>query len=204
DNGAMDDPLDIPDHLFQKWMQAAIAAGSKNPKLMVLSTASKEGKPSSRTVFSNKFDKDGVVWYTSYESQKGVELSENPRAALLFYWGELSCQVKVEGSVEKVSEEESEQCFKSRPRGNQIGAIASQQSSVVPGRQYLQDKYKEVEEKFSDGSVIPRPKHWGGYRLKPEVFEFWQAQPPRLADRIRYTLAEVDGSQAWKIDRLAP
>ncbi|KAK9758293.1 hypothetical protein RND81_01G221100 [Saponaria officinalis] len=189
---------------FRRWFDDAIATGSKDAKLVAVSTVSKEGKPSSRMVILNKFDEDGFVWYTSYESQKGVELSENPNAALLFYWGELSRQVRVEGTVEKVSEEESEQCFKTRPRGNQIGATATVQSSVVPGRQYLQEMFKEVEDRFSNGAVIPKPEHWGGYRLKPEVFEFWQAQPPRPADRLRYSTAEIDGSRVWKIDRLAP
>ncbi|KAL9229156.1 hypothetical protein vseg_004654 [Gypsophila vaccaria] len=189
---------------FQKWFGDAIATGSKDARLVAVSTVSKEGKPSSRMVILNKVDENGFVWYTSYESQKGVELSENPNAALLFYWGGLSRQVRVEGTVEKVSEEASEQCFKTRPRGNQIGAAATIQSSVVPGREYLQEKFKEVEDRFSEGVVIPKPKHWGGYRLKPEVFEFWQVQPPCPADRLRYCITENDGSRAWKIDRLAP
>ncbi|KAJ8445077.1 hypothetical protein Cgig2_029449 [Carnegiea gigantea] len=113
-------------------------------------------------------------------------------------------QVRVEGPVEKVSEQESEKYFHSRPRGSQIGAIVSNQSSVVPGRHFLQEKYKELEEKFSDGSLIPKPKYWGGYRLKPEVYEFWQGQPSRLHDRLQYTPVEADGRRVWKIERLAP
>ncbi|XP_022768404.1 pyridoxine/pyridoxamine 5'-phosphate oxidase 1, chloroplastic isoform X2 [Durio zibethinus] len=138
---------------------------------------------SSRMVLLKGVNKDGFVWYTNYESRKARELSENPHAALLFYWDGLNRQVRVEGSVQKVSDEESEQYFHSRPRGSQIAAIVSKQSTLVPGRDVLHQQYKELEEKYSDGSLIPKPKHWGGYRLQPERFEFWQGQQSRLHDR---------------------
>ncbi|KAA8538147.1 hypothetical protein F0562_027755 [Nyssa sinensis] len=194
------DPFDQ----FQKWFDDAVAAGLKEPNAMALSTAGKDGKPSSRMVLLKGVDKDGFVWYTNYESQKACEISENPHASLLFYWGGLNRQVRVEGSVQKVSDEESEQYFHSRPKGSQIGAIVSKQSTVIPGRHVLHQEYKELEKKFSDGSLIPKPKHWGGYRLKPESFEFWQGQQSRLHDRLRYTPKEIDGRKVWKIDRLAP
>ncbi|KAL9229155.1 hypothetical protein vseg_004653 [Gypsophila vaccaria] len=194
------DPLDQ----FRKWFDDAIAAGLKEPNAMAISTASKDGRPSSRMVLLKGVDKNGFVWFTNYGSQKASEISENPHAALLFYWDRLNRQVRVEGPVEKIPEEESLHYFHSRPRGSQIGAIVSKQSSIVPGRQYLQDKYKELEERFSDGSVIPKPNYWGGFRLHPKVFEFWQGQPSRLHDRLRYSPVDVDGKRAWKIDRLAP
>ncbi|KAK9270535.1 hypothetical protein L1049_026116 [Liquidambar formosana] len=194
------DPIDQ----FCKWFDDAVAAGLKEPNAMALSTAGKNGKPSSRMVLLKGVDKDGFVWYTNYESRKAHEISENPRAALLFYWDGLNRSVRVEGTVEKVSDEESDQYFHSRPRGSQIGAIVSKQSTIVPGRNFLHQEYKNLEEKFSDGSLIPKPKHWGGYRLKPELFEFWQGQKSRLHDRLQYSPDEIDGSQVWKIDRLAP
>ncbi|XP_068641590.1 pyridoxine/pyridoxamine 5'-phosphate oxidase 1, chloroplastic isoform X2 [Aristolochia californica] len=189
---------------FRKWFDDAISFGLREPNAMALSTAGKDGKPSSRMVLLKGIDEQGFVWYTNYESRKGHQISENPQAALLFYWDALNRQVRVEGIVEKVSEEESDKYFHSRPRGSQIGAIVSQQSSLVPGRHLLHQEHKELEDKFSDGSLIPRPEHWGGYRLKPKSIEFWQGQQSRLHDRLLYTPTEADGRQVWKIVRLAP
>ncbi|GMY07002.1 pyridoxine/pyridoxamine 5'-phosphate oxidase 1, chloroplastic isoform X1 [Fagus crenata] len=194
------DPIDQ----FCKWFDDAVTAGLKEPNAMALSTAGKDGKPSSRMVLLKGVDKDGFVWYTNYDSRKAHELSDNPHASLLFYWDGLNRQVRVEGSVQKVPDEESEQYFHSRPQGSQIGAIVSKQSTVVPGRHVLHQQYKELEEKFSDGSLIPKPKNWGGYRLKPELFEFWQGQKSRLHDRLQYSPREINGQQVWKIERLAP
>ncbi|KAJ1389367.1 YjeF N-terminal domain [Sesbania bispinosa] len=168
-----------PINQFRKWFDDALAAGLKEPNAMALSTVGKDGKPSSRMVLLKGLEKDGFVWYTNYESQKGRNLSENPHAALLFYWDGLNRQ----GPVQKVSDEESEQYFHSRPRGSQIGAIVSKQSTVVPGRHVLYEEYKELEQKYADGSLIPKPKNWGGYRLTPQLFEFWQGQKSRLHDR---------------------
>ncbi|GAB4844933.1 Pyridoxine/pyridoxamine 5'-phosphate oxidase 1, chloroplastic [Ancistrocladus abbreviatus] len=193
------DPFDQ----FQKWFDDAVAAGLREPNAMALSTAGKDGRLSSRIVLLKGFNKDGFVWYTNYESRKAHQLSENPSAALMFYWDGLNRQVRLEGSVEKVSEEESERYFHSRPRGSQIGAVVSNQSGVV-AREAIHQKYKELEERFSDGSLIPKPKYWGGYRLKPELFEFWQGQPSRLHDRLQYSLVVVDGKLSWEIARLAP
>ncbi|CAM8982202.1 unnamed protein product [Rhodiola kirilowii] len=194
------DPMDQ----FQMWFSDALAAGVREPNAMALTTSGKNGKPSSRMVLLKGVDKDGFVWYTNYESRKGREISENPNASLLFYWDSLNRQVRVEGTVEKVSEEESEQYFHSRPRGSQLGAIVSKQSSVVPGRQALSQLYKQLEEEFSDGREIPKPAHWGGYRLKPKLWEFWQGQPSRLHDRLQYTPEETEGNIAWRVVRLAP
>ncbi|KAJ3673717.1 hypothetical protein LUZ60_005709 [Juncus effusus] len=188
------DPFDQ----FQKWFEEAVGAGLREPNAMALSTVGKDGKPSSRIVLLKGFDKDGFVWYTNYESKKACDLSENPHASILFHWNQLNRQVRIEGPVEKVSKEESENYFHSRPRGSQLGAIVSKQSSVLPGRNVIYEAYKELEEKYSDGSVIPKPDYWGGFRLRPNLFEFWQGQPSRLHDRIQYTAKE---GQVWDIER---
>ncbi|KAL4558996.1 hypothetical protein LXL04_031126 [Taraxacum kok-saghyz] len=189
---------------FQKWFDDAMAAGLKEPNAMALSTAGKDGKPSSRMVLLKGFDKDGFIWYTNYGSRKAKDLSENCYASVLFYWDGLNRQVRIEGCVAKVSEEESQHYFHSRPTGSQIGAIASKQSTVIPGRDFIHQQYKDLEAKFCDGASIPKPNYWGGYRLKPEFFEFWQGQTSRLHDRLCYFPEQANGTNIWKIKRLAP
>ncbi|XP_057806324.1 pyridoxine/pyridoxamine 5'-phosphate oxidase 1, chloroplastic-like isoform X2 [Salvia miltiorrhiza] len=159
---------------FQKWFDVAKAAGLKDPDAMALSTATKDGKPSSRVVQLKKVDQGGFVWCSNYRSRKGSEISENPHASLLFYWSALNRQVQVEGVVQKVSNEESEQYFHSRSRDIQIAPALGIQSTVIPGREVVHQQYKELEEKYPEGTTIPRPQQWGGYRLVPERFEFWQ------------------------------
>ncbi|KAK3153587.1 hypothetical protein QOZ80_2BG0177900 [Eleusine coracana subsp. coracana] len=200
ENQVMPDPFDQ----FVRWFDEAVSAGLREPNAMALTTVNKEGKPSSRMVLLKGVDKQGFVWYTNYGSRKAHDLSENHNAALLFYWNEMNRQVRVEGSVQKVPEEESEKYFHSRPRGSQLGAIVSKQSTVIAGREVLQQTYKELEQKYSDGSMIPKPEYWGGYRLTPTLFEFWQGQQSRLHDRLQYSLCDADGSKMWHIERLAP
>ena len=166
---------------------------------MTLATATKDGRPSARIVLLKSFDQDGFVFYTNYDSRKGMELAQNPQACLLVYWSPLWRQVRIEGPVEKVSTAESDQYFHSRPLGSKIGAWASNQSSVIESRDALDQQFKEFGFKFGDN--VPRPSHWGGYRVRPKVIEFWQGQENRLHDRLRYTLRD-DGN--WLIERLAP
>ncbi|GFP98471.1 pyridoxine/pyridoxamine 5'-phosphate oxidase 1 chloroplastic [Phtheirospermum japonicum] len=184
---------------FQKWFDDAVASGMKEPNAMALSTTGKDGKPSSRMVLLKGFDADGFVWCSNYESRKGREISENPHAALLFYWSALNRQVRIEGFVQKVTDEESEQYFCSRPREIQIAPAVSNQSTEVTGREFLQQQCKEMEEKYPEGSMIPRPQHWGGYRLIPERFEFWQGDESSLQIKLRYFTEDIDGRKEWRI-----
>ena len=186
---------------FEKWFQELPAAGvnGQDSISMTLATSTKDGLPCARIVLMKSFDDDGFVFYTNYNSRKGEELSENPRACLLFYWPQLWRQVRIEGPVEKVSAEESDQYFHSRPLGSKTGAWASNQSQPIGSRQELEKRFEEFDSKFADN--VPRPPHWGGYRVKPEIMEFWQGRPDRLHDRFRYTL---QSNGTWSTDRLAP
>ncbi|HEY2329771.1 MAG TPA: pyridoxamine 5'-phosphate oxidase [Verrucomicrobiae bacterium] len=166
---------------------------------MTLATVDKNGKPSSRTVLLKSVDERGFIFFTNYDSRKGRELAENPNAALTFFWPELERQVCVAGTVTKLPAAESETYFKSRPRGSQIGAWASDQSEIVSDRAFLETKWRELETKFPND--VPLPPNWGGFILQPERIEFWQGRPSRLHDRFNYT-RQADGS--WKIERLAP
>ncbi len=192
---AGDDP--IP--LFQKWMDAAIAASIHDPNAMTLSTCGADGVPRGRVVLLRDVNARGFVFYTNYESQKAHELKENPAASLCFFWAELSRQVRIEGRVKKNGGVDSDTYFASRPRGHQIGALASAQSQIIGSREELQKRAKEIEADFA-GRPIARPAGWGGYCLAPQRIEFWQGQLDRLHDRLRY---ERDGV-GWKRVRLAP
>jgi pyridoxamine 5'-phosphate oxidase len=185
---------------FGNWFTAAIEAGIADVNAMSLATATSDGKPTVRIVLLKGFDHDGFVFFTNYESEKGRQLEANPNAALGFYWIELDRQVRITGPVEQTSREESERYFHSRPAGSQLGAWASRQSEVIDGRRVLDARMAEATERYGD-QPIPLPPHWGGYRLKPDVVEFWQGRPNRLHDRFRYK-RRADGG--WHIDRLAP
>ena len=170
------------------------------PNAMTLATASADGLPSARVVLLKGFDEKGFVFFTNYESFKGTQLDENPKACLVFFWKELERQVRILGVVSKLPEEESDAYFHSRPVGSRIGAWASPQSQVIQNREWLERTFDQRKVEFGEGN-IPRPPHWGGYLVKPVIVEFWQGRFSRLHDRIQYTLQE-DG--AWKIERLAP
>ncbi|MFL5731223.1 MAG: pyridoxamine 5'-phosphate oxidase [Cytophagaceae bacterium] len=184
---------------LKSWLDEAIASEVHEPTAMSLATVGKDHKPSSRIVLLKGLTETGLVFFTNYESKKGTELFQNPDAAILFFWPELERQVRVEGKVKRTSSEESTDYFRSRPKGSQIGALCSPQSQVIPDREFLEKKKSELEKKYSDTDV-PRPEHWGGYKLIPSMFEFWQGRESRLHDRLQFTLSET----GWKIERLAP
>ena len=184
---------------FQIWFDEACAAEFIEPNAMNIATVNESGDISSRMVLMKDFDEHGFVFFTNYESNKANDLSSTQQAALTFWWDKLHRQVRVRGLVEKVTREETVEYFHSRPRGSQIGAIASKQSSVIKDSDYLAAEYKKIEEKY-EGAEIPCPEHWGGYRVIPEQFEFWQGRPNRLHDRLRYSKTSTD----WKIERLSP
>jgi len=185
---------------FGNWFTASIEAQIRDVNAMSLATAGPDAKPSVRVVLLKSFGHDGFVFFTNYGSEKARHLAKNPYAALAFYWIELDRQIRINGPVEKTSREESEHYFRSRPIGSQLGAWASRQSEVLDARRVLDARMAEVTERYA-GKPIPLPSHWGGYRLKPDVMEFWQGRPNRLHDRFRYT-RQADGM--WQIDRLAP
>ncbi len=184
---------------FRLWLDDEVREGLRMPAAMIVATATRDGRPSVRTVLLNGLDARGLVFYTNYESRKAKELAENPAAAALFYWARSGRQVRVEGHVVKASLEESDAYFRGRARDSQIGAWASPQSAVLPSRAVLEDQVRRLASHYRDREV-PRPPHWGGYRLIPESFEFWQSRPNRLHDRLRYR--REDGR--WRIERLAP
>lgn len=195
-----DEVADSPFLQFADWWQQAIESEIEEVNAMTLATASLEAVPAVRIVLLKGYDEKGFVFYSNYESAKGRELAENPKASLLFFWKELERQIRITGIVEKVSAAESDAYFLSRPTGSQIGAWASPQSHVIENRSWLEKQVKLLEEKFSREAVT-RPPHWGGYRVKPVIIEFWQGRSSRLHDRLQYSLQE-NGS--WKIERLAP
>jgi pyridoxamine 5'-phosphate oxidase len=184
--------------LFQLWFEQAVKADCPEPNSMTLATADQAGNPSARIVLLKGADENGFTFFTNYESQKGKDLAVRPQAALLFHWHELERQVRIKGSVERVSSLESDQYFHSRPAASRIGAWASPQSASIPNREFLEEAEKRFKSEF--GNSPPRPDHWGGYRLRPTEIEFWQGRPSRLHDRIHYQLI----GNEWKISRLAP
>jgi len=185
--------------LFQRWLDDARRAGIQLAEAMTLATSTPEGKPSARLVLLKQADERGFVFFTNYNSMKARELDSNPQAALVFYWPQLERQVRIEGKVERISADESDAYFKTRPRESQIGALASPQSEVIASRVALQGKFDELE-KLYEGREVERPEHWGGYRLHAQRIEFWKGRPGRLHDRISYEWQ--DGK--WSISRLAP
>lgn len=188
-----------PIRQFDTWWQEAISSEIDEVNAMTLATASADGVPAARIVLLKSYDEKGFVFFTNYNSYKGKQLDENPRACLVFFWKELERQVRITGLVEKVSEQESDEYFLSRPPGSRIGAWASPQSAVISNRQWLEEQQQQYVQEFSTKSIA-RPHHWGGYRVKPITIEFWQGRPDRLHDRLQYTFQ--DG--AWVVERLAP
>lgn len=196
ENNTIDNPIDQ----FRSWFAEALQSQVAEPNAMTLATADSEGHPSARIVLLKGIEDKGFVFYTNYESRKGHELLSNPNAALVFFWPELERQVRIEGTVEKVSEAESYEYFRSRPFESRIGAWVSHQSSIVENRAALEQRYSELSEQYSENKDVPLPPFWGGYILYPVRIEFWQGRPGRLHDRIQYT---VD-SGVWTRARLSP
>lgn len=185
---------------FGRWWQQAVQAEIEEPNAMTLATASADGMPSARIVLLKGFNKEGFIFFTNYNSYKGQQLEENPKACLVFFWKELERQVRIVGLVNKLPANESDDYFHSRPVGSQLGAVASPQSQVIENRNWLDEHYYKIAEQLKE-KEIERPSHWGGYAVQPVIIEFWQGRPSRLHDRIQYSLQE---NGEWKIERLAP
>jgi pyridoxamine 5'-phosphate oxidase len=185
---------------FEKWFYEAIKSQALEPNAMTLSTITEAGKPSARIVLLKGIENNNFLFYTNYQSQKGKELDTNPACALTFFWPELERQVRIEGVCTRVPEATSDTYFKSRPRGSQLGAWASPQSTLIKNRELLEARVKELEKRFEGKETLPKPKQWGGYAVEPLEIEFWQGRASRLHDRIVYY--KTDG--AWTIHRLAP
>lgn len=185
---------------FQKWFDEALKSQALEPNAMTLSTITETGKPSARIVLLKGVENNTFLFYTNYQSQKGKELDANPASALTFFWPELERQVRIEGVCTRVDEATSDTYFKSRPRGSQLGAWASPQSSLIKNRELLETRVKELEKRFEGKETLPKPKQWGGYAVEPLEIEFWQGRPSRLHDRIVYYKTD----DVWKIHRLAP
>ncbi len=195
--------FDVPPEplaLFTRWLQEATDAQLPEPGAMTLATVTPDGRPAARMVLLRGCDERGLVFFTNYRSDKARDLAVHPQAALVFFWSPLHRQIRVEGAVERVADAESDAYFRSRPRAHRLGAIASPQSEVIAGRDALDRRFAELEAQYA-GAEVPRPAHWGGYRVVPERFEFWQGRESRLHDRLRYRRVE---SGRWLLERLAP
>lgn len=189
-----------PINQFTKWFNEAITAKVPEPNAMNLATVNENGRPASRIVLLKGIEDNKFVFYTNHQSRKGKELDTNPACALTFFWPELERQVRIEGVASRTDEKRAERYFQSRPRGSQLGAWASPQSTMISDRSLLEERVKKLEEKFKGQDILPKPNQWGGYEIDPLMIEFWQGRPSRLHDRILYT--KDDG--VWKINRLAP
>lgn len=185
---------------FAKWWKQAAASKIDEVNAMTLATASQDGVPAARIVLLKGVDENGFIFFTNYQSFKGQQLTENPKACLVFFWKELERQVRITGLVEKLSTAASDEYFYSRPEGSQLGAIASPQSRIIENREWLDKHFKKLKKQLKN-EIIQRPEHWGGYIVKPVIIEFWQGRPSRLHDRLQYSLQETG---EWKIERLAP
>lgn len=185
--------------MFQAWLDRAFAENLPEPNAMTLATAALDGKPSARIVLLRGADENGLVFFTNYSGRKGKELRDNPFAALVFFWQPLHRQIRIEGRVQRISAPESDAYFASRPRGSQLSSAASPQSQVIPDREFLEARVRELDAKYPN--QVLRPAQWGGYRVVPDVFEFWQGRENRMHDRLRYTRGV---NNTWKIERLAP
>ena len=194
-----EDLCDNPFRQFERWLADACVSESLDPNAMSVSTVDSDGQPSCRTVLLKYYDEQGFVFFTNYESNKAQQINNNPKVALLFFWPTLGRQIGIRGSAEKISTGETLKYFASRPRGSQIGAWVSAQSSIISSRSLLEAKYAEIKQKFANGEV-PLPSFWGGYRVSPDSVEFWQSRTNRLHDRFQYTR---DGGE-WQIERLSP
>lgn len=195
----INDAATSPFDQFEKWWMEAVSSSIDEVNAMTLATINEDGKPSARIVLLKGFDENGFVFFTNYQSNKGKALSVNPFASLVFFWKELERQVRIEGSCVRVSEEASDVYFQSRPLGSRLGAWASPQSEVISNRSVIEKELEAVATRYAEG-VVPRPAHWGGYRVIPENIEFWQGRPSRLHDRLKYSRT----SGNWTIQRLAP